>query len=425
MLSKHELTKEFNYSAGKLSVDAMRIAVETLKNHEATEGHTFNCVVCDRDNNDELSHFLISLNHSRDAWKDEARCQIIYSTSGHWSALDIQIKNGDLDIYLLDAANSYPHTLSAISLIHEHCQPVTITYHGPSIQGSGGGSDYFALDHALSLSKIDDLHSLLPQYAYKGPMGKTGEFSCYADYMKDLLTNSPPLAHLNTQPVRNAIENTQYISVLNLPLKFGSLFKNIQNMNVFRNGYEGKGYYLGQEQNLLDDYVTKHTIHWPLARFTSEHPKYHAEWVTESGEFINFASVDNKEKIQKRVLEYLSQPGDGISINPRWQFIHFLDLMLSTPCLEAIPPNLIVFGKLEKKEPKPDELAAAAIDRVNTPLTIIAKVSALFATFFPAPPPSHSPESIRLLTLQNIEEDSLSEATSLDPYSPRPGGTIS
>lgn len=249
-----ELKKEFEpNSKSYLSLKAMKIAVEAVKKREQEKGHLFNCFICDRNNPDEFSQFLGGLYNNKDKWENEIRCQILYKKKDHWSVVDVQIKNGKVDFFLVDAANSLHVVLDTINLINQIFPDAKVKYFGPELQRDAHSCGYFALDHALALSKMKDLHTILPQYVHKGVIGN---YKSYAAFIKDLL-NQPLLVHLNNSSFKNSLERLEYIAATNLPKTFGSLLKNFQSLNYFNKAFEGKGF-VKNNKLLLDDYVRKH-----------------------------------------------------------------------------------------------------------------------------------------------------------------------
>lgn len=282
----NQFIQEFQENASPtLSSPSMEMAIESIKAHQKNKNRTFNCFVCDENSNKkEWVQFLKAIQTNK-AGK-EGRCQVLYKRESHWSVMDLQIKNGQIDIFLVDSANSLPHVLNTIKKIARHCPKARIKYLGPSIQHDNASCGYFALDQALALSKIDDLHQILPSYVYYGSVGSYGS---YLDYIKKMI-QTPFLERYNTSRLINAIEKVGYISSNRLPEQFGGLLKNIQSLSDQR--FSKKDYFTNNH-TLLDDYIAKHTGY------------SHDQSADEEPKKQNLALEYKKRKIRKRALSHI------------------------------------------------------------------------------------------------------------------------
>ena len=157
-----ELKTQLAPSNNNTSPEAMAIIVAQMKEQAKLKGFLFNCVVINRDNKqgDELVQFLSLLEKNKHALKDQ-RIQVVYLHKEHWSTLDIQIKQGALDFFLLDAANSLPTVLNAFTTLYTYCPGASLKYSGPNTQSDNLNCSYFSVVDAFNLAKIADLHTIL------------------------------------------------------------------------------------------------------------------------------------------------------------------------------------------------------------------------------------------------------------------------
>lgn len=257
LISYNQLKKDFSPNNNLLSPCGMAMAVSQLTEHAREKGREFHCLVIDRDNSpDELELLLADVN----LINFDTRFQIVYRTKHHWSTIDVQIKNGQINFFLLDAANSLIHTLDAMVTINKICPKAQITYCPSLLQSDTDNCAYFALDDAYNLSRMDDLHEELK------PCVTRGAYANYENYcaaIEEDLNTYPSLKPLISKygkgEILKVVKQVNYISCLNLPKSFGAILKNIQSLSTFSKHFSGKGYYRLSNHKSVFDYVKQHT----------------------------------------------------------------------------------------------------------------------------------------------------------------------
>ncbi|CEG58548.1 hypothetical protein [Legionella fallonii] len=253
-----ELHNEFSPDQQNLSPEAMAIAVDQLKQQAQLKGRSFNCLIIDRENpaHDELTDLLLLLNKNKDKVIHE-RIQVVYRCKKHWSTMDIEIKNGQLSFFLLDAANSLPAVIDTVTSIYTHCPNASLKYSGSNTQMDKYSCAYFSLNDAFNLAKISNLHDILPDCVQ---MGAIGQFTSYKHFIETIIDRDTNiLGNLTKTAVLNAVEHIQYIPIRNWPKEFGSLIKNIQSLTMFASLSKEKKY-LRYNTKPTADYIEQHTV---------------------------------------------------------------------------------------------------------------------------------------------------------------------
>ncbi|MBL7481077.1 hypothetical protein [Legionella bononiensis] len=294
MLSIDQVKEELASQDCPISIEAMTVAVASLKHYKDKHHSTFNCVVLNLDDKNpeqnEFNQFLIQLNQNKNLYPENTRIQIIFKHGNHWSTMDVRVNQGQLEFYFLDAANSMPTVLQGFSSIFEHCPNAKLTYSGAFLQMEGKHCPYFALDHALAFSKINDLHETLrPCVSHEN----IGRFEHYADYIQFLVQSRQELSQFNRPSFLEAIKLLNYVKIIDLPQHFGSLIKHIQDLDYYRTNVSGRNFvrYNGKPVN---DYVKQHS-----RNLNGDNP-YSVP------KLCNMGIVDKKLKIKKRAAEFLA-----------------------------------------------------------------------------------------------------------------------
>jgi hypothetical protein len=152
----------------QLSPNEMAIAVDTVKAHAAKKSFSFNCAVLAAVKNDvsELENFLLTLEKNKNSYPDNTRIQYLFGHQAsdermHWTTTDIRIKDGNLEFYLLDAASVTSGLIQQIALIQKIFPNAVVRSSELLIQKDSENCAWFALDHAMGLAKIPDLHEQL------------------------------------------------------------------------------------------------------------------------------------------------------------------------------------------------------------------------------------------------------------------------
>ncbi|MDP3270208.1 MAG: hypothetical protein Q8M40_14310 [Legionella sp.] len=282
LISYNQLKKDLSPNNNLLSPYGMAMAVSQLTEHATEKGREFHCLVIDRDNSpDELEHLLADVN----LINFDTRFQIVYRTKHHWSTMDVQIKNGQINFFLLDAANSLIYTLDAMVTINKICPRAQITYCPSFMQRDTDNCAYFALDDAYNLSRMNDLHEEMKPCVTRGAYG---DYKDYCAYIEDNINTysslSPLISKYGKVEILEVVQQVNYISCLNLPKSFGAIIKNIQSLSTFSEHFSGKGYYRLSNHKSVDDYVKQHT----------ENKR-------------NNALLDKKNKIKESTLVYMQK----------------------------------------------------------------------------------------------------------------------
>lgn len=239
----------------------------------------------------ELQEFLTALENNKKNYPDNTRFQYLFNYDAgersipHWSTADIRIINGELEFYLLDGTKRLPGFAAQIALIEKICPNAKVRSTELGIQVDDESCAYFALSHAMSLTKIPDLHQQLCSLPEIKPSANFTSMFTYDEsvllckkYESEASIN--PYSSLQSNLNLLVLELHQNYSVLAtssvitenkllsalitalhklipisremLPKKLGSLFKNTQRMSFDPAGYERSN------EEPLDVYFSKH-----------------------------------------------------------------------------------------------------------------------------------------------------------------------
>lgn len=245
------------------SSNAMRIVIAEKRQRRAKNNLVFNCLVLDREaKSDELVEFLESLEKQKLIMPNNTRFQFVYRTkcdtpvgTYHWSTGDVRINDGKLEFYLIDAASHLPGVLKAFTMINTKCPGAVIRYSGGSMQRDGHNCATFAVDYAICLAKIDNLHDKLKPLEHKGNIGR---FASYSDYLISAIKTDPTIINgLNLQAVLDVIKQIKYISAsADFTVEFGPLFRNMQYLKFLADVIIPKGM-RGNKTQSLEEYITQ------------------------------------------------------------------------------------------------------------------------------------------------------------------------
>lgn len=260
-LSLDNLKTEFASDQSTLSPAAMVIAVEGKKMALRAKGREFNCLVLHngRDSaENQLSDFLKYLEANKATFPNNTRYQLLYRMINHWSVADVRVIEGQLEFFLLDAANSLPHVLASFIDIRTHCPEARLHYCGPTLQNDNDNCAYFALDHAVCLSKLPDLYEQIRDVVD----GISADPDFYFNYINSMVSKYPDdvlLKGVEAASALDVVRTVQYIRCDHLPQTFGSLFKNIQSISMYGTMFRGKEYKRRNGAG-LDAYIDKHMV---------------------------------------------------------------------------------------------------------------------------------------------------------------------
>lgn len=300
MISLNELKKDLALHKSALSIDGMKLVVQALQEKMKKKGQPFNPLVLHNDlhsDKNEWVDFLVDLEKNKTVLSDGTRYQILCKTEIHWSTVDILITKGALCFFLLDAANSYPHVFSILEKIYTSCPGADLYYCGPSIQRDDESCGYFALDHAVSLAKLESLHQSLPSFLSSK---KIGLFHTFLDIVEYHVESDPYILLKGTdqETLFECAKSLYYVRSENLPVTYGSLLKNIQSLSTYKKYFSSKEY-LRHNGEKLEDYITKHTVSVAPTEFKKTKLQAHA-------------LLFKKEKLQKMTLDYLESHTEEI-----------------------------------------------------------------------------------------------------------------
>ncbi|HIG0328933.1 TPA: hypothetical protein ACX87D_002845 [Legionella pneumophila] len=293
MINSDQLKKELSSDKSALSISVMKVLVKALHEKMKKKGYTFNSLVLHNDIascKNEWVDFLVHLEKSKKDSSLQTRYQILCKTEEHWSTVDVQISKGKLSFFLLDAANSLPHVFSILDTIYTICPGADIHYCGPNIQQDLESCGYFALDHAISLAKLKDLHQTLPGLRSSK---KIALFDNFAEMVEYFIESDPYLLLKGTDKERllECAKSLNYVRSDYLPLTYGSLLKSIQSLSMYKEKFSTREY-LRHNGKKLDDYIMAHTVVSSPSLFAKAKLQNHA---------LRF----KKEKLQKIALDYL------------------------------------------------------------------------------------------------------------------------
>lgn len=251
------LLEEFQNNYPGISLEAMTIIIESLREKARDKGFTFNCLALSRQYRgrfDELRQFLDTLEQSMDKLANLSRCQILVEIESHWTCIDIRIREGKPEFYILDAANS-PFLLPTAACIHQRYPDTLIRYSGGNLQVSEGNCKFFAIAIALGMARIPDLHDhLATAIRDESKIIAAGQIDAIVD---ELIADDFCSASAR-EPIRKAYEKIECLPIENMPACFGELLKTIQHLRFFRGEIKDKGF-VRSNGKLLDSYIAKHT----------------------------------------------------------------------------------------------------------------------------------------------------------------------
>ncbi len=244
-----------HYDSEYYSQAEVVLAVALKKMRRKAKNLDFNCYILDYA---ELPVFFVSLEiiKLRDQ-KGKARFQIIYREEGHWSVVDVNVKAGKFEFFLLDAAGTQYKLSEALSWIRPIFPESVVYFSLGYIQKDWHNCATFALDHAYRLAKILDLYTIL-----------------------DGLKN-----HKSADD-----NNLVVIPIEKFPAKFGPLLRNMQSTDLLQEKINlVDDVCMGNDSQLLKDYLAGH-----LQK-------------DNKSKFINNKINNKREKIRKKTHQFVQK----------------------------------------------------------------------------------------------------------------------
>lgn len=303
-----DVKNDFQAFSTYLSPMSMALAVHAINEHRITKSkRPLNCFVLSNTGEpggNELEEFLVKLNETSERIPDHTRFQILYNDNikqsylNHWSAVDVLVRNNQLEFLILDAGGTFPSVIRLITHIAAYCPQAKITYAGGCIQYDDKHCAYFSLDHVIAMAGIETLHDDLAQCVTTPEIETHNKiFKNYSAFVLAWIKFSDDFLPLGQklEDVSARIEALNYIQTEDIPAHMGSLLKNIQSLSRYNETYQGKEYTRNNKSS-LDKYIEEHTKE---PNFFSSKPS-------------NNAIIDKKEKIKeiaKQILENISDEG--------------------------------------------------------------------------------------------------------------------
>lgn len=328
----------FDQDSSDLSKQSMLIAAESLKQRLVIKGQVFNCIVLENaiiptyyyqqqkslsyegydsprsedplateskqalnaqdalkdqgnlkqwfkeNENSELAILLTLLKINIDNIADNTKIQVIIRSENHWFNLDISIIKRQLNFFLIDAADFTVYISPVIATINLIYPNAIINVFKSNLQRDSENCGYFALDIAVSLSKLANLYHELPRTQSQLFSENSNESTNFLGKIEEKLI-SPNITQDKVQKIINQIN---FIPGRALPKACGSLLKNMQPLNsVYTGIYRFQGY-LRHNQKPLDDYIINH-----LKKSST------------SNNMISRAIKIKKQKIKKNALYFI------------------------------------------------------------------------------------------------------------------------
>ena len=308
-----QIIKEFNASENTLSFEAMKFVVESQQARMRKKGRVFNCEVLERTKHPENSFltFLRSLPN-----KDNFRTQFIYLSALHWSCGDVFIEKGKIRFFLFDAANSLYVVFLTILDILKTLPDSTLYYCGPGIQKTLSECAYYAIDNALALSKNEKLHEELAKVDINTPLGP---FKTYGEYIRHMFINDPNMrSYISFSEVLELIDYIKPVPILAIPQSFGSLFKNMQSIEMYNKLVAPRSLQLHNGKP-LKDYLETHT------KVVEDKPQLRG--LDHKMAKIKNVALEYQEQQREKVVERNSElpSADHSSSFPNFLTLHFLN----------------------------------------------------------------------------------------------------
>jgi hypothetical protein len=231
---KHPI-KKLDPARSAYSTDAMTIAIAAKKERLLAHHQEWNCFVINEYY--ELTEFFIAIQQQLLSFPHTMRFQFVYFATGHWLSADVNIKHGKVEVFLMDSLSYAAYLREMIQIIKKAIPDTKITYSfGDEIQHDVKNCGTFALDHAIRMSMIVDLHDSLDLFS-ETARGK------------DTVSN-------DLQPYNND-GSLRMIAVKDFPPTMAPLLRNMQSISTLRDLFYNKGYYANDHLS-LEDYVSKH-----------------------------------------------------------------------------------------------------------------------------------------------------------------------
>ena len=238
---------------GIIEPETMLVLVEGVKRKQHAKKRAFHCeVICASGvlSESDLYHFFVNL-----SYKSASRRHILIKRRNHWTAMELMVIDGKINVYLFDAANSLPHVLEIIYLLN-HTHPTAIIYYsGATTQRDRHNCAFFSLHNILSLSKIKNLFSILPTITNRR---RIGMYKNYADYIYQI-SNEIKLIDIKFNQVNEISSLINYIPITNFPCQFGSLVQNYQNLLDLEHLNPTKKFIRTIKNKPVDCFIKAHT----------------------------------------------------------------------------------------------------------------------------------------------------------------------
>jgi hypothetical protein len=191
----------------------MLAVVQAKKSRRLAKQRIFNCIVIDGDDVRNSPKEFIKTVYDRCAG-NSARFQVIYKFNIHWSTADFYIHDGQMSVFLIDAAATLKSIAPFVQAIQDAVPTAKIYFSGGSLQRDFSCAT-FAIDHAFCLSSMVSLHAQLQEIrpspeillARRTQLGEIDETKPFATVHYLALADFPPA-------LGPLVRNSQYVELL-------------------------------------------------------------------------------------------------------------------------------------------------------------------------------------------------------------------
>ncbi|GEM_PF-5515105 len=223
---------------------SMALAYKQAKRKEK-KGSELNyfLIDCSTTETENLRTFLLYLNHNKFVVPDRTRFQVSYVYGSHWSAIDIFIRNNNVEFYILDAANNWSKMLMLSMYIQRFIPSAIIRHSGYtqhevfSLQTDLYSCGTFSYDHLVLLSEMKSLPDQLPDLENKFPInGFPDYYSMLVNSIEDLLKKGElcPFLTANLSAAKEAAKIVRLVPIQNFTPEMGPLLRNAQSLSMLR-----------------------------------------------------------------------------------------------------------------------------------------------------------------------------------------------
>lgn len=265
--SRADVLAELNQvRSPSFELESMAVVLDYKQKSRQAKHIPFNCFLLSADEHkSEPADLVKFLDENKHHFCEPVRFQVIYrgmyKKFWHYSAMDIQVDKAGVKVYLLDAGSPY-NILNIMADIYSVAPSAQLYLTAGPIQLDKHECATYAWDHVCRLSKITNLHEVLPEIEYKG---KIDQYDNFKHYMEAMLDTDPRLKNFDKSRIMPAICQVKHIPIEYFPALFTPLLRNKEDIFKLPKWFGATPAYKANNREPLVNYlIPRQKIKWSI-----------------------------------------------------------------------------------------------------------------------------------------------------------------